>query len=184
VTETTEDDLDAVLAELEPVMARTRRLMSGIWLDRTLSKTNLFVLMLLDGHGPVSMSRLAGLLGASLPNATGIVTRMEELGYVERIRDERDRRVVLVRSTAKGREIVQELEALRRQHLQRLVGELAPQDRARCLKAFRALREAGERLDARDARAGAPQASSPAAGAPQTPRSPQSPARPWPATRH
>jgi DNA-binding MarR family transcriptional regulator len=162
VTGTTDDELDPILAELEPVMARTRRLMSGIWLDRTLSKTNLFVLMLLDGHGPLSMSRLAGLLGASLPNATGIVTRMEELGYVERVRDERDRRVVLVGSTSKGGEVVQELEALRRQHLRGLIGELAPPDRARCLKAFRALREAGERLDARGAQEPAPP--SPATG--------------------
>jgi DNA-binding MarR family transcriptional regulator len=151
VTETTDDELDRIVTELEPVMARTRRVMSGIWLDRRLSKTNMFVLMLLDGHGPVSMSRLAGLLGASLPNVTGIVTRMEELGYVERIRDERDRRVVLVRATPRGHEAMQEMEAVRRQHLRSLVAELVPSDRDRCRRAFRALREAGERLDARDA---------------------------------
>src|SRR6478735_9626852 len=74
--------VDAIVAEYEPIVARTRRLMAGIWHDRTVSKTGMFVLMQLDHHGPISMSRLAGLLDVGLPNMTGIVTRMEELGYV------------------------------------------------------------------------------------------------------
>lgn len=146
-----EDDLvDAIVAEYEPIVARTRRALAGIWHDRKVSKTTLFVLMQLEMHGPISMSRLAGLLDAGLPNMTGIVTRMEELGFVERVRDDRDRRVVLVRATARGSEMVQELEAIRRRQLRQLVVELAPSDRQACLQAFRALREAAERLD-RDA---------------------------------
>lgn len=143
-----EDPLvDAIVAEYEPIVARTRRLMAGIWLDRTVSKTTLVVLMNLDVHGPIPMSRLAGLLDVGLPNVTGIVTRLEELGYVERVRDERDRRVVLVKATARGREVAEELEDLRRRHLRELVSELDPTDRQACLQAFRALREAAERLD-------------------------------------
>jgi len=141
------DLIDAIVAEYEPIVARTRRALAGIWLDRKVSKTTLFVLMQLEMHGPISMSRLAGLLDAGLPNVTGIVTRMEELGFVERVRDERDRRVVLVTATARGGEMVQELEAIRRQHLRQLVVELDPSDRQACLQAFRALREAAERLD-------------------------------------
>ena len=141
--------VDAIVAEYEPIVARTRRLMAGIWLDRKVSKTTLVVLMNLDAHGPIPMSRLAGLLDVGLPNATGIVTRMEELGYVERTRDERDRRVVLVRATARGREVAEELEDLRRRHLRDLVPELGPSDRQACLQAFRALRQAAERLDDR-----------------------------------
>lgn len=139
--------VDAIVAEYEPIVARTRRLMAGIWLDRSISKTTLVVLMILDVHGPIPMSRLAGLLDVGLPNATGIVTRLEELGYVERVRDERDRRVVLVRATARGREVAEELEDLRRRHLRELVSELGPSDRQACLQAFRALRQAAERLD-------------------------------------
>jgi DNA-binding MarR family transcriptional regulator len=141
--------VDAIVAEYEPIVARTRRLMAGIWLDRKVSKTTLVVLMNLDVHGPIPMSRLAGLLDVGLPNVTGIVTRLEELGYVERVRDERDRRVVLVRATARGREVAEELEDLRRRHLRELVSELDPSDRQACLQAFRALRQAAERLDGR-----------------------------------
>lgn len=139
--------VDAIVAEYEPLVARTRRVMAGIWHDRRVSKTAMVVLLHLDAHGPIPMSRLAGLLDVGLPNATGIVTRMEELGYVERTRDERDRRVVLVRATARGRELTEELEDLRRRNLRTLVAALGPSDRQACLQAFRALRQAAERLD-------------------------------------
>lgn len=143
-----EDDLiDAIVAEYEPIVARTRRASAGIWHDRKVSKTTLFVLMQLEMHGPISMSRLAGLLDAGLPNMTGIVARMEELGFVERVRDDHDRRVVLVRATARGTETVQELEVIRRRQLRQLVAELDASDRRACLQAFRALREAAQRLD-------------------------------------
>jgi len=146
-----EDDLvDAIVAEYEPIVARARRALAGVWHDRKVSKTTLFVLMQLEMHGPISMSRLAGLLDAGLPNMTGIVTRMEELGFVERVRDERDRRVVMVRATARGSDMVEELEAIRRQHLRQLVAELGSSDRQACLQAFRALREAADRLDRGD----------------------------------
>ena len=145
-----ESMVDRIVAEYEPLVARQRRAMAGIWHDRKVSKTSLFVLMQLEMHGPVSMSRLAGLLGVGLPNMTGIVTRMEEHGLVERIRDERDRRVVLVRATARGSEMVEELEAIRQQHLRQLVAQLGPSDRQACLQAFRALREVAERLDRED----------------------------------
>ena len=142
--------VDRIVAEYEPLVAWQRRAMAGIWHDRRVSKTALFVLMQLEMHGPVSMSRLAGLLGVGLPNMTGIVTRMEEHGLVERVRDDRDRRVVLVRATARGSEMVEELEAIRQQHLRQLVAQLGPSDRQACLQAFRALREVAERLDRED----------------------------------
>ena len=45
------------------------------------------------------MSRLADMLDVSDSNASGVVDRLEERGYVERIRVPNDRRVVLVRAT-------------------------------------------------------------------------------------
>jgi DNA-binding MarR family transcriptional regulator len=146
-----DDDLvERIVAEYEPIVARTRRAMAGIWHDRKVSKTTLFTLMQVDMHGPLPMSRLAAHLGVGLSNMTGIVTRMEEHGLVERVRDDRDRRIVLVRATARGSETLGELEAIRRQHLRLLVTGLDPSDRQACLQAFRALREAAERLDRDD----------------------------------
>jgi DNA-binding MarR family transcriptional regulator len=139
--------VDAILAEYEPLVARTRRAMAGVWHDRSISKTGLFVLLQLGMHGPTSMSRLAGLLDVGLPNMTGIVDRLAEQGLVERVRDDRDRRVVLVSATPRGREMTEELESIRRQRMRELVVAVGPSDRQACLQAFRALRLAAERLD-------------------------------------
>lgn len=52
---------------------------------------------------PLSMSALAQRIDAALPAVTGIVDRLERDGFVERLRDDSDRRVVLVGLTDKGR---------------------------------------------------------------------------------
>jgi len=139
--------IERILAEYEPVVARTRRVMAGVWQDRKIGKTTLAALLLLEQHGPVPMSGLAALLDASLPNATGIVARMVDLGLAERVRDSADRRVVRVRATERGCAAVAEMEALRRDHVRRLLATMDAADLDACLRAFRALRAASERID-------------------------------------
>ena len=65
-----------------------------------ISMTQLHVMHLLDRHGEMAMSRLADMLDVSLSAATGLIDRVEERGFVERIRVPEDRRIVLVRITA------------------------------------------------------------------------------------
>ncbi|MFO1540776.1 MAG: MarR family winged helix-turn-helix transcriptional regulator [Chloroflexota bacterium] len=139
--------IERILAEYEPVVARTRRVMAGVWQDRKVGKTTLAALLLLEQHGPIPMSRLAGLLDASLPNATGIVARMVDLGLAERVRDAQDRRIVRVRATERGCAAVAEMEALRRDHVRRLLTTMDAAELDACLRAFRALRAASERID-------------------------------------
>lgn len=56
----------------------------------------------LSPQGPVTVGRLADQLGASPATTTAIVNRLEQGGYVERERTERDRRLVHVRVTTAG----------------------------------------------------------------------------------
>lgn len=88
------------------------------------SMTHLYVMGLLAQHGNAPMSRVAELLDVSLSNATGIVDRMEERGFVERVRVADDRRVVLVRLTDRGRTVLDEAEVLRRDLIERLLSRL------------------------------------------------------------
>lgn len=50
-------------------------------------------------HGPVSAGQLAEITGLTTGAVTGVIDRLEQAGYVERVRDEADRRKVLVRSS-------------------------------------------------------------------------------------
>jgi DNA-binding MarR family transcriptional regulator len=51
---------------------------------------------LLNLHGPLTPGRLAELSGLSTGTVTGVVDRLENLGYVRRERDPDDRRKVIV----------------------------------------------------------------------------------------
>jgi DNA-binding MarR family transcriptional regulator len=97
---------------------------------------------LLDRHGDIPMSRLAELVDDSLSNATGLIDRLEERGYVERIRVANDRRVVLVRITAAGRGVLNEVESGREGIFDRILDELDPGQLSRLAAALADLRSA------------------------------------------
>jgi DNA-binding MarR family transcriptional regulator len=67
---------------------------------------------------------MAEFLDVSFSNATGIVDRMEERGLVERVRVPDDRRVVLVRIAPTGMHALEEIEALKQDRLQAILGHL------------------------------------------------------------
>jgi DNA-binding MarR family transcriptional regulator len=62
------------------------------------------VLHHLSDGGPLTLGELATHLGVSKATATELVTRVEERGLVDRMRDERDRRRVYVWLTEHGRQ--------------------------------------------------------------------------------
>jgi DNA-binding MarR family transcriptional regulator len=90
------------------------------------SMTHMHVMWLLQHHGDLPMSRVAELLDVSFSNATGIVDRMEERGLVERVRVPDDRRVVLVRIGESGIQALEEIEAVKQDRLQAILGHLDP----------------------------------------------------------
>ena len=78
MTETTASIAGLILDEVAPIIARAKAAWAARCHERGLSMTHFQVLALLDRGGPLTMSRLADQLGVSLPNATGIISRMEE----------------------------------------------------------------------------------------------------------
>jgi DNA-binding MarR family transcriptional regulator len=134
--------IEGIIEAFEPLLVAQRRVMAKVWQDRSISKLNLHLLMLLEANGPQSMSRLAALANVALPNLTGTVSRMEELGLVVRESDSRDRRLVVVRKTPRGRALLQELESVRHEELRRILHELSPPERRQCLDAMRIMARA------------------------------------------
>ena len=112
------------------------------WHQGSLSLVQLIVLTILEGHGPLHMSRLAETLDVSDGSATGIVDRMEKRGLVERGDDPSDRRVVLVRLTPEGAGIFRDHQQQRRGRLAALVDRLSDDELAGLLIGLRGLRAA------------------------------------------
>jgi DNA-binding MarR family transcriptional regulator len=129
------DEFHVAMRELR--CAGTERLVKA-----GVSMTHLHVMGLLSRHGETSMSRIADLLDVSLSNATGLIDRMAERGLVERVRVDEDRRVVLVRLSERGQAQLDELEILRRDMLQKILGRLDPTQLKRLSKSLSDVHEA------------------------------------------
>jgi DNA-binding MarR family transcriptional regulator len=115
-----------IAAGIHDMIAGFRCAGTGRLVKAGVSMTHMHVMWLLQHHGDLPMSHLADLLDVSLSNATGIIDRMEERGLIERLRVPDDRRVVLVRIAARGLEALDEMEAVKQDRLQAILGHLDP----------------------------------------------------------
>jgi DNA-binding MarR family transcriptional regulator len=135
-------DIDAILTEVGGWVGELRCASMGQLVQGRVSMSQMHVLWLLQHHGAMPMSRLAELLGVSLSNASGIIDRMEEHGFIERERVPDDRRLVLVRPAAAGMHALAETETTRRERMRAILGHLPASERPIVLAALRSLRRA------------------------------------------
>ena len=91
-----------------------------------ISMTHFHVLTLLRHHDAMPMGKLAEILDASMSSATGIIDRMEEKGLVERVRVPDDRRIVLVRPTQAGLDLVDDVELVKSEVMIDALASLEP----------------------------------------------------------
>ncbi len=116
---------ESVLADLALAVGSLRCAGSQRLVKLGISMTHFHVLTLLRHNEAMPMGRLADILDASMSNATGIVDRMEERGLVERVRVPGDRRIVLVRPTQAGLDLVDEVELVKNEVMIRALARLS-----------------------------------------------------------
>lgn len=97
-------------------------------------------LALLLRSGAQRLTALAEREAVSQPAMTGLVSRLQGAGLVERCADPSDGRAVLVELTAMGRTLIQDRRARRAAALEGLLDVLDPDERARFDAAIPALR--------------------------------------------
>lgn len=73
------------------------------------SYAQFFLLGYLDDQDSLTMTDIAKKMGHSTAAATGLVDRLQKLGYVSRVHAEDDRRKILVRISDEGRALVRSL---------------------------------------------------------------------------
>jgi DNA-binding MarR family transcriptional regulator len=142
--------VESIVDRLTAMYAQRHRARDGRLARQGVSMTHFHALVQL-ADAPMSMSELARALDASLPSMSGIVDRIEARGLIERDRSGDDRRVVRVRLTQAGRDWLCEMEAMRRDKVERVLGHLDDERLARLsaalddlLGAFAAAEAAGE----------------------------------------
>ncbi len=84
---------------------------SEIWenIFRDCSKNEILIFWLLYQRDEVNMTEIAEYIHVPLNTATGIVSRMEKNGLIQRCRSEEDKRVVLIGFSQKGKTQFQSL---------------------------------------------------------------------------
>jgi DNA-binding MarR family transcriptional regulator len=97
----------------------------------------------LEQSGPHRLCDLAVAEGVTQPAMTQLVSRLERGGLATRGGDPADGRVVVVRITAAGRELLRRRRAARADRLSGLLADLDPADRAAIVAALPALDRLG-----------------------------------------
>jgi len=120
------DQIAEEVATLMPMIAR--RILLGFFQSIDITQTQIFTIMTLSEQSPVRLSQLSKKLQISAPTVTGIVDRLEKSGFVKRIPDNKDRRVINVDLTAEGRHIAKKLKITLKRKWKRLLSKLPPHD--------------------------------------------------------
>ncbi|MBU0709241.1 MAG: MarR family transcriptional regulator [Candidatus Omnitrophica bacterium] len=92
------------------------------------------ILQLLHKEVELKMSRLARFVNVTTAAMTGLVERMVMDKYVVRVNDPKDRRVIRVKLTVKGSDLVKKINEQRRQMIVKTFGQVSENEREAYLK--------------------------------------------------
>ncbi len=132
-------DRDAAYRLQFTVGRLARRLRREI--DTDLTPSQLTVLSTVHRCGPLTLGELAECERVAPPTITRVVTKLEEQGYLERLPDPDDRRIVRVRVTAKAEELVARARRAKADWVLDRLDRLPPRQRRRLLAAVDALEQ-------------------------------------------
>lgn len=88
-----------------------------------------FILSHLYKQGESNMSELANVMEVTTAAATGMVDRLVISGYVMRLYDPKDRRVINIKLTQKGSSMVQRISHQRKQITSEIFGKISEEER-------------------------------------------------------
>jgi DNA-binding MarR family transcriptional regulator len=136
--------VETIIADFHDTLFALKCATSERLLRLGVSMAQLNILYILRRSDEMPMSRLAEVLNVSLSNATGLIDRMEERGFIERTRVPADRRIVLVRLTAEGVRLLEEQDAMSEDLMRRVLDKLGPNQLSVVAQATADLRAAAE----------------------------------------
>ncbi|HYE10409.1 MAG TPA: MarR family transcriptional regulator [Patescibacteria group bacterium] len=98
-------------------------------MDMKFSKFELFTMLFLDKRKEITMTELVEYINSPMSTATGIVDRLVKNGYVIRERSETDRRIVILRLTEEGAQLIKKLKELISGYLGMVLEDLTEEEK-------------------------------------------------------
>jgi len=134
--------------EVIPVMMKemTRRQASELYKGK-ITLPQMLILDLLNKNGECKMKDLAHFMSVTTAAMTGIVDRLVRSGYVERVYEPNDRRIIKIRIKDKGLELAKRVNHQRRKLIIDVFGQISEahrQDYLKVLLLIRGIMQQGE----------------------------------------
>jgi DNA-binding MarR family transcriptional regulator len=143
IEETNKTSPNFLSADILAVLSLLARLVRRTWKDGEEPKASILhyhVLGLLMRSGPLPVSEIARFLEVSKPNMTPLVDRMVEQGLVVREHDLRDRRVIKITATKRGKTLIQTGKKKMSENLNENLGRLNEEEKTRLVDCLQTLR--------------------------------------------
>ncbi len=124
-------DRTTLLDQLDVLFSKTVNMFTRSLAEVVKGKISIpqfIVLRILYDSGRLSVSQMAAKLQITPSAVTYLGDSLVRAGLIERVRDENDRRMVWLKTTAKGLELVGELEKRRREEMERVTSKLSPKE--------------------------------------------------------
>ncbi|GAA4875705.1 MarR family transcriptional regulator [Paenibacillus vulneris] len=119
------------LFELEEVTRQLFRKMSLAWNrfnEKGMTSPQGYILEKLETEGPLKVSQMADAMCYTAGAITTLADKLLLSGYVERERDDEDRRVVYLRITEEGRKMLGMIREQRKSNINTFFGDLPDED--------------------------------------------------------
>lgn len=128
-----------LFSQFEQLFWQVTRSMGKVWkdiFDEHFPGSQSHLVFMLEQRGKLRMSELAELLQLTAGAVTSASDKLIDHGYVIRIRDEKDRRVVYLDITEKGHETMKALRMKGRQKMKIVFAHLTEQDLEKFIDVF------------------------------------------------
>ena len=106
----------------------------NLMFSEDITSQQMITIFSLSQFGKSTICALAKRMGVSPPTTTGVVDRLQRSGYVERLGDEKDRRIVFVQLTKRGYSIVEKLKKTIQKRWMKILVHLTEEERAAYVK--------------------------------------------------
>lgn len=130
------------LNETIPLVMRefARRQLKELYKDK-ITLPQLLILEFLHKEGEPRMSYLAHFMNVTTAAMTGIVDRLVRDSYAARVYDTQDRRIIKIKLTNRGLELLKNINEQRRKMVVRIFGRLPEDDRGEYLRILTAIKD-------------------------------------------
>ncbi len=140
------EDLIREIIEIQMKADRARSQYElDVWMSLTLTRAQLKSLFFISNQGSTNSKELSAALGVTPTNTTGIIDRIVKQGLISRSKDSRDRRMVILRATDKGEELLAKFRERRRGYMNEILARISSDELATLAQGLTSLVKAMER---------------------------------------